>query len=279
MGILTKFSIVVVDDGSTDGTSEAICKQYPSVILLQGNGRLWWTGAIKMGMQYAVAQCSDFVIWLNDDCMIGANTIDGIVNSTASREHRIVGGIGYESAASSEVAFGGKQRTQFGYNPVITARKGLHSCDLLSGNLVCMPVKIVDDIGYPDPSACPHYGGDSLFLIKARNAGYSLLLDNRHPAVNACRSCGSRMNPDKWLTGNLSTRNLFSLLFDSRSMMSFKVWWFLYIEDYGAYGILLFLSKFSALLGRMFVISVLRLLPISMRKKLSLIKRNIFSRD
>ena len=52
-GDLDKYYVIVIDDGSTDGTSEAIQSLYPDVIILTGDGNLWWTGAIKKGMEYA----------------------------------------------------------------------------------------------------------------------------------------------------------------------------------------------------------------------------------
>jgi len=38
--------VIVVDDGSSDRTAEEAAKNYPKVIILQGDGNLWWTGAI-----------------------------------------------------------------------------------------------------------------------------------------------------------------------------------------------------------------------------------------
>ena len=34
----TDFQVVVIDDGSTDGTSEMIQKEFPEVVLLMGDG-------------------------------------------------------------------------------------------------------------------------------------------------------------------------------------------------------------------------------------------------
>ena len=90
------FQIEIGEDGSTDGTSQAIREEYPQVTVLSGDGHLWWTGSIKLGMQEAITRGFDFIIWLNDDCLVGKNTISELVSFSYKNDRSIIGAIGYE---------------------------------------------------------------------------------------------------------------------------------------------------------------------------------------
>ncbi len=274
---LADFSVTVIDDGSADGTSEAIRQGYPQVRVLYGDGNLWWTGAIKIGMQDAITRGFTLIIWLNDDCLVGRNTISALVSFARKNNRSIVGATGYESDCPSKISFGGKVKVGKKYQLLEPSDQKVHECDLLSGNLVCMPTAVVRRIGYPDTDKTPHYGGDSLFLIRARQAGYSLFVDNRWPATNISTAEKSSTNPSDWLTGNISTVEITSLIFNRHSLMSWRVWWTLYTEDYQYCGVILFVLKFFRLAALLACITVLRLLPVRARKKISLVKREIFA--
>ena len=47
-------------------------REFSDVILLKGDGNLWWTWATNMGMAYALAQANqdDYILTLNDDTMV-----------------------------------------------------------------------------------------------------------------------------------------------------------------------------------------------------------------
>ncbi|MFK5894215.1 MAG: glycosyltransferase, partial [Pseudomonadota bacterium] len=62
-----EFNFIIVDDGSTDGTADAVKTHFPDSIVLMGDGNLWWTGAINMGAEYALKSDFDYVLCLNDD--------------------------------------------------------------------------------------------------------------------------------------------------------------------------------------------------------------------
>jgi GT2 family glycosyltransferase len=271
-GDLQRYHMVVVDDGSTDGTTEAIHSFYPDVVVLPGDGNLWWTGAIKKGMEYAYQQGAEYFIWLNDDCLVSDRAIQDLVSFSRQSDRSIVGCQGYELNNPEIIAFGGKVKNWKGYQIVNFPKDRVSKCDLLSGNLVCIPKPVVDKIGYPDPNILPHYGGDSLFLIRARKAGFKIFVDSRNSVFNIF--CQSNLAPKQWLFQEGEPLAIIKLIFIPQSLYHRNVWLILELNDNLLIGIFLFLYKYTFyILLPICLISFLRFLPISIRKKLSSIKR------
>src|SRR5262245_11719890 len=62
-----RFETVLIEDGCVDGTAEHCKKEFPDVHILHGDGNLWWSGAINLGVEYALEHGADAIVWLNDD--------------------------------------------------------------------------------------------------------------------------------------------------------------------------------------------------------------------
>ena len=89
------FTTVVIDDGSLDGTSEIIQKEFPEVILLHGDGNLWWAGATNLGVNYALENGtkSDYILTMNDDTIIRPNYIETLLECASKHPRSLIGSI------------------------------------------------------------------------------------------------------------------------------------------------------------------------------------------
>ena len=73
----------LVDDGSADGTREAVSEQFSDVILMKGDGNLYWNGGMRVAWEAALASgvAYNYFIWLNDDSHVYPDAVRRIVDS------------------------------------------------------------------------------------------------------------------------------------------------------------------------------------------------------
>ena len=77
--------IVVVDNGSVDGSLERLKEAFPSVPFIATGRNLGFAGGVNVGIEYAMGQGADFVLLLNNDTVVAPDFVDRLVEFAADR--------------------------------------------------------------------------------------------------------------------------------------------------------------------------------------------------
>lgn len=75
-GLKSSFDVVVVDNGSTDGSQEMLAEKYPDVNLIQNNENVGLGKASNQGIE---ATNGRYVLLLNNDTLVNGNALDMLV--------------------------------------------------------------------------------------------------------------------------------------------------------------------------------------------------------
>jgi len=160
--------IYIIDDGSSDGTSEVTRSEFPDVKIVQGTGSLFWTGGIELGMKVALDDLCEGFVWLNDDTEIQPDDLVSMIKYSVIHQHEVIAprAIDIDSMPLANGAIGRNS---------IKGENGKDiEVEVLSGYCVVFARKLCDAIGLPEFDKVPHYAGDSYYTIKARKAGFKI---------------------------------------------------------------------------------------------------------
>jgi GT2 family glycosyltransferase len=76
-----RLAIHLVDDGSTDGTADAIASEYPDVHLIRADGSLFWSGGMYLAWRHAAGSDPEFYLWMNDDTYLLPGAVKNLVHT------------------------------------------------------------------------------------------------------------------------------------------------------------------------------------------------------
>ncbi|TDO19026.1 glycosyltransferase family 2 protein [Pedobacter duraquae] len=166
-----RVSVFLVDDGSTDGTSEEVSRLFPDVNIIEGNGELFWNRGMHLAWQKAGDQYDfDYYLWLNDDTIMLSHALEEMLSciNALPGDNIVVGAV--RSDVTGHFTYGGFKSDN---TPVLPNGK-LQYCKIVNGNCVLVSRAIFKSVGNLDP-VFPHAIGDHDYGLRVIKSGGKVL--------------------------------------------------------------------------------------------------------
>lgn len=181
-----KIHTIVVDDGSTDGTSAAIEKNFPEVQILKGDGTLHYAAGTNRGISAALERNPDYIVTMNDDAVYHEQFLQRLVTTAEANPRSVVGSllllwdephrvfqVGFEWKTLEGGWSQSEDSTVFDFPQIAFEVEGM------AGNCVLFPVKAVRECGLMDEQKFPHGWGDIQYVVRMKKMGWKLLVESK----------------------------------------------------------------------------------------------------
>jgi GT2 family glycosyltransferase len=186
---IKEINIIIVDDASTDGTKEYLQSYFTNLTIIDGDGSLFWGGAIKLGIQHALKKKkpNDWILIVNNDVELTSKTIYDLVKvSEINKRKSLVIPLSVSANDKKTVIKSGTIVNSWFFNltthlfvgkkvDCIKSQEPL-KVDIMTGRCVLHPIELFDIVGNYDNKKLKHHGCDVEFSLRVKKFGYSILL-------------------------------------------------------------------------------------------------------
>lgn len=159
-----KIEVFLVDDCSTDGTDEAVKKEFPQVNIIKGNGNLYWNRGMHLAWETAAAASDfDYYLWLNDDTFLIEEALKKLVEASVQTLNQAAICGSTFSLETNKISYGGNSNE----GSLLVPNGILQETYSFNGNVVLIPKFVYSKVGILDPRF-PHAIGDFEYALRIR---------------------------------------------------------------------------------------------------------------
>lgn len=174
------FDLLVVDNGSTDGSLEAVAERFPEVTQVRTEENLGPAGGANLGIRHALEAGYDYLLILNNDIEVAPDMLTELVaRAESDRSAGVVGPKGYYYWDRERLWSAGDRIV---FREAVTRKRGQGEIDrgqydrdeemgYVSGCAQLVKRRVFEEVGLWDPIFHLAFE-DADFCLRARRAGW-----------------------------------------------------------------------------------------------------------
>jgi len=211
------FEVILVDNGSVDGSAEKIADLFPSIILFRNMKNVGFTCGNNQAIKYAVESGADYLWLLNNDTVVEKDVLSKLVSFFDYKDVGLASPLIYYHDSPGILQFCGSvidwKNKSIVHIENLEALKNISDKENLSlwGTALIIKRDVIEKVGYLNEKYFA-YHEDEEFCMRAARAGYRcVVVPNARVFHKNSRSTGSYDAPMQVF---LRSRNLFFLWMD-----------------------------------------------------------------
>jgi len=170
------YHLLLIDDGSTDGTEEMVRERVAAekLTVIKGKGNWWWAGSLQQGINWLKkhdVKPSDIVLMINDDVTFKPDFLKNGVEFIRQHPNSLLLPRFYDAEKDEIIETGVKADLQHLSFVVADSPEDINC---LSTRGLFMRWDVCRAIGGFHPQLLPHYASDYEFTMRAGRKGFSL---------------------------------------------------------------------------------------------------------
>jgi GT2 family glycosyltransferase len=201
-----KLSVILVDNGSPDGSGERLRRAFPDLCHIQTGSNLGFTGGNNVAIGRALADGYEYVLLLNNDTTVDADCVTWLVQAAQSEPN--VGAVGgkimyhdepdriwFAGGDLSRLRMSGLHRSQGAVDGPGTAET-VEEVSFLTGCCMLIPADVLRDVGRFREDLFA-YLEDVDLSLRLSSAGYRLLYQPRARIYHRIPRAAGTIAPEK----------------------------------------------------------------------------------
>ncbi len=191
--------IVIIDNGSRDGSAEALRARFPQVAILESDRNLFFAGGMNLGLRHALAIGADYALAMNNDTLVAPDMVRRLVEAAETLSQAGIVAPVIRRPDGRLWAAGSRERRLWPFPQDIARSKMDLSgqpfrVDYVTGCGMLIRRDVLEAIGLFDEDYAMYYE-DADFCARARRAGYTIWVEPSAEMIHLVSASAKRQAP------------------------------------------------------------------------------------